>query len=50
MNEELWIDTRGVGPDVLLVAGLSDPAEAWTEQLEGLSGSMSSLRFNASGG
>jgi pimeloyl-ACP methyl ester carboxylesterase len=39
MNEELWIDTRGNGSDVLLIAGLSDPAEAWTEQLEGLSGS-----------
>ena len=32
----LWVDQRGTGPDVLLIAGLSDPAEAWTFQLEGL--------------
>jgi pimeloyl-ACP methyl ester carboxylesterase len=37
MND-IWIDTRGDGPDVLLIAGLSDPAEAWEAQLEGLSG------------
>lgn len=23
-------DQRGTGPDVLLIAGLSDPAEGWT--------------------
>jgi pimeloyl-ACP methyl ester carboxylesterase len=33
---DLWVDRRGAGPDVLLIAGLSDPAEAWTFQLEGL--------------
>jgi pimeloyl-ACP methyl ester carboxylesterase len=33
---ELWVEQRGTGPDVLLIAGLSDPAEAWTFQLEGL--------------
>jgi pimeloyl-ACP methyl ester carboxylesterase len=33
---ELWVDQRGRGPDVLLLAGLSDPAEAWTFQLDGL--------------
>jgi pimeloyl-ACP methyl ester carboxylesterase len=33
---ELWVDQRGKGPDVLLIAGLSDPAEAWTFQLDGL--------------
>jgi pimeloyl-ACP methyl ester carboxylesterase len=33
---ELWFDQRGTGPDVVLIAGLSDPAEAWTFQLEGL--------------
>jgi pimeloyl-ACP methyl ester carboxylesterase len=32
----LWVEHRGQGPDVLLIAGLSDPAEAWTAQLEGL--------------
>ena len=35
---ELWVDQRGDGPDVLLIAGLSDPAEAWDPQLEGLAG------------
>jgi hypothetical protein len=25
----LWVERRGQGPDVLLIAGLSDPAEAW---------------------
>jgi pimeloyl-ACP methyl ester carboxylesterase len=33
---ELWVEQRGAGPDVLLLAGLSDPAEAWTFQLDGL--------------
>lgn len=33
---DLWVDQRGQGPDVLLLAGLSDPVEAWTFQLEGL--------------
>ncbi len=34
---ELWVEQRGSGPDVLLIAGLSDPAEAWQPQLDGLS-------------
>jgi pimeloyl-ACP methyl ester carboxylesterase len=34
---ELWVDQRGEGPDVLLIAGLGDPAEAWEYQLDGLS-------------
>jgi pimeloyl-ACP methyl ester carboxylesterase len=34
---ELWTERRGQGPDVLLIAGLSDPAEAWQPQLDGLS-------------
>ena len=25
---EIWIERRGQGPDVLLIAGLGDPAEA----------------------
>lgn len=32
----LWVERRGQGPDVLLIAGLSDPAEAWQFQLDGL--------------
>jgi pimeloyl-ACP methyl ester carboxylesterase len=34
---EIWVERRGEGPDVLLIAGLSDPAEAWQFQLDGLS-------------
>lgn len=33
----VWVERRGQGPDVLLIAGLSDPAEAWQFQLDGLS-------------
>jgi pimeloyl-ACP methyl ester carboxylesterase len=33
---ELWVDQRGDGPDMLLIAGLSDPAEAWMFQLDSL--------------
>jgi pimeloyl-ACP methyl ester carboxylesterase len=33
---ELWVERRGDGPDVLLIAGLGDPAEAWQFQLDGL--------------
>jgi pimeloyl-ACP methyl ester carboxylesterase len=34
---EPWVERRGEGPDVLLIAGLGDPAEAWQPQLDGLS-------------
>jgi pimeloyl-ACP methyl ester carboxylesterase len=33
---DLWVERRGDGPDVLLIAGLGDPAEAWQCQLDGL--------------
>jgi pimeloyl-ACP methyl ester carboxylesterase len=33
---ELWVERRGEGPDVLLIAGLGDPVEAWQPQLDGL--------------
>ena len=33
---ELWAERQGHGPDVLLIAGLGDPAEAWQHQLDGL--------------
>ncbi|WP_217131853.1 alpha/beta fold hydrolase [Streptomyces sp. AC558_RSS880] len=32
----LWVERRGTGPDVLLIAGLGDTAEAWQSQLDGL--------------
>ena len=33
---ELWVERRGEGPEVLLISGLGDPAEAWQPQLDGL--------------
>jgi pimeloyl-ACP methyl ester carboxylesterase len=33
---EQWVERRGEGPDVLLISGLGDPAEAWQPQLDGL--------------
>ncbi|MGR4853771.1 alpha/beta fold hydrolase [Streptomyces sp. LARHCF252] len=33
---ELWVERRGRGPEVLLISGLGDPAEAWQAQLDGL--------------
>jgi pimeloyl-ACP methyl ester carboxylesterase len=33
---EIWTEPRGHGPDVLLIAGLGDPAEAWQPQLDAL--------------
>jgi pimeloyl-ACP methyl ester carboxylesterase len=35
---ELGVERRGDGPDVLLIAGLGDPAQAWEPQLDGLAG------------
>ena len=32
----LWVESRGEGPDALLIAGLADPAESWQAQLQGL--------------
>jgi pimeloyl-ACP methyl ester carboxylesterase len=34
----MWVERQGTGPDVLLIAGLGDPAEAWQFQLDGLAG------------
>ena len=34
---ETYYERRGEGPEVLLIAGLGDPAEAWEAQLDGLS-------------
>ena len=33
---DMWVERRGTGPDVLLIAGLGDPADAWQSQLDGL--------------
>lgn len=34
---DLYVERKGEGPDVLLIAGLGDPVEAWQPQLDGLS-------------
>ena len=31
---DMWVERQGTGPDVLLIAGLGDPAEAWQFQLD----------------
>ena len=36
IDSGLYVEQRGHGPDVLLIAGLGDPAEAWAAQLDGL--------------
>jgi 3-oxoadipate enol-lactonase len=33
---DLWVERRGHGPEVLIIAGLGDPVEAWQFQLDGL--------------
>src|SRR5687767_5790229 len=35
-NLAFWVERRGHGADVLLIAGLGDTAEAWQPQLDGL--------------
>ena len=46
---ELWVVQRGQGPDVLLIAGLSDPAEAWQFQLDGLADRYRLIAFDNRG-
>jgi pimeloyl-ACP methyl ester carboxylesterase len=46
---ELWVEQRGAGPDVLLIAGLTDPAEAWTFQLDGLADRYRVIAFDNRG-
>lgn len=45
----IWVERRGRGPDVLLIAGLSDPAEAWQPQLDGLSDRYRLIAFDNRG-
>jgi pimeloyl-ACP methyl ester carboxylesterase len=33
---DLWVERRGQGPEVLIIAGLGDPVEAWQFQQKGL--------------
>src|SRR5215471_179285 len=47
---DMWVERRGTGPDVLLIAGLGDPAEAWQFQLEGLADHYRLTDFDNRGG
>ena len=46
---EIWVEQRGEGPDVLLIAGLGDPAEVWQGQLDGLADSYRVTAFDNRG-
>ena len=46
---DIWAERRGTGPDVLLIAGLGDPAEAWQYQLDGLCGRYRLIAFDNRG-
>ncbi|MGW3626981.1 alpha/beta fold hydrolase [Streptomyces sp. NPDC000880] len=46
----IWVERRDRGPDVLLIAGLSDPAEAWQPQLDGPSDRYRLIAFDSRGG
>ena len=45
----LHVEQRGTGPDVLLIAGLGDPLEAWQAQLDGLSDRYRLIAFDNRG-
>ena len=46
---ELWFERGGQGPEVLLIAGLGDPAEAWQPELDGLADRYSVTAFDNRG-
>jgi pimeloyl-ACP methyl ester carboxylesterase len=49
-DSEFWVERRGEqGPDVLLIAGLGDPAEAWEPQLDGLADRYRVIAFDNRG-
>src|SRR4051794_37903783 len=45
----LWVETRGTGPDVLLLGGLTDPVESWQFQLDGLCDRYRLIAFDNAG-
>ena len=48
-DRTLWVETRGAGPDVLLLGGLTDPVESWQFQLNGLSDRYRLIAFDNAG-
>jgi pimeloyl-ACP methyl ester carboxylesterase len=46
---DMWVERQGTGPDVLLIAGLGDPAEVWQFQLDGLADRYRLIAFDNRG-
>jgi pimeloyl-ACP methyl ester carboxylesterase len=46
---DFWVERRGQGPEVLIIAGLGDPVEAWQFQLDGLSDRYRLTAFDSPG-
>jgi len=46
---DVWVEERGSGPDVLLIGGLTDPAESWEPQLATLSDRYHVIAFDNPG-
>jgi pimeloyl-ACP methyl ester carboxylesterase len=48
-DRTLWVETRGTGPSVLLLGGLTDTVESWQFQLDGLSDRYHLIAFDNAG-
>jgi pimeloyl-ACP methyl ester carboxylesterase len=46
---DVWVEERGEGPALLLIAGLSDPLEAWQAQLDALADRYHLIAFDNPG-
>lgn len=46
---DIWVEHTGDGPDVLLIAGLGDPIEAWQYQVDGLSDRYHTIAYDNRG-
>jgi pimeloyl-ACP methyl ester carboxylesterase len=46
---DFWVERRGQGPEVLIIAGLGDPVEAWQFQLDGLADRYRLTAYDARG-
>jgi len=46
---DIWVEHHGDGPDLLLIAGLGDPLEAWQFQLDGLADRYHTIAYDNRG-
>jgi len=46
---DIWVEHHGSGPDLLLIAGLGDPLEAWQFQLDGLADRYHTIAYDNRG-